>query len=166
MNTRTILKGTFIAFCLVAMLVLPAAAAPVAQGTNVKANAIDQGLKDDLWNNHIQNRLAEFDMHVQHATTVIGILNKYGVDTTQMQGTLDTFSGKRAELQTALTNKDKEALKTINSELRELRQEFLQEMKEAIRDHFGKVKAAASTGTTPAGNSASVLPLRPATATV
>lgn len=166
MNTRTILNGTFLAFCLVAMLVLPAAAAPAAQATNARANAIDQGLKDDLWNNHVQNRLAEFDMHVQHATSVIGILNKYGIDTTQMQSTLNTFSGKRTELQTALNNRDKEALKTINSELRELTKQFLKEMRDAIRDHYGKMKAAGSTGTASTVNSAGILPIGPSTAVV
>ena len=124
------------------MLVLPAAAAPVGQGTNVNANAIDQGLKDDLWNNHVTERMQEFNLHVQHATDVIAILNKYGIDTTQMQNTLNSISAKGTELQTALNNKDKDALKTINNDLKELWKQYLQEMRDSIKDHYGKLKAA------------------------
>jgi uncharacterized membrane protein (DUF106 family) len=60
-------------------------------------------------------------MNVQHGTDVIKILNDHNIDTTLMQSTLDEFSGKRSELQTALENQDKDALKRINAELKELR---------------------------------------------
>jgi len=48
MNSKTIMKGAFLAFCLIGMLVLPAAAAPIGQATAGQTSAIDQGLKDDL----------------------------------------------------------------------------------------------------------------------
>lgn len=157
MNTKSILKGAFLAFCLIGMLALPAAATPVAQVNgqgmmNGKVNSIDDGLKEDLWNNHVQYRLKLFDMNVQHGTDVIKILNDHNIDTTLMQTTLDEFSGKRSELQTALENQDKDALKRINAELKELRQEFLKEMRDAIRAHYsaagtaGTARATAVTG--------------------
>jgi len=151
MNSQTILKGAFLAFCLIGMLVLPAAAAPAGQGTLGQKSAIDQGLKDDLWANHHQYRLQEFDLHVQRANSVIGILNKYSIDTTQMRGTLTTISGQRAALDTALTNKDKEDLKTINANLVSLWKQFAQERKDSVKAHYIAVKEVAkpsSIGTT------------------
>jgi hypothetical protein len=147
MNSNTILKGAFVAFCLIGMLVLPTAAAPVGQGTTAKVSTVDQGLKDDLWANHQQYRLQVFDMNVQRATSVIGILNRYGIDTTACSGTLSTISGKRSALETALTNKDRNGLKTINADLKTLWQQFRTEVREAIRDHYGK-KAAGTTAAT------------------
>ena len=142
MNTTTILRGAFLALCLVSLLALPAAAAQNGQAMNGKANLIDQELKDDLWTNHVQYRLKAFDMHVQHGTDIIKILTDHNIDTRGMQGTLDTFSGKRSEFQTALENQDKEAVKKINDELRQLRQEFLKEMRDAIRNHYASTSAA------------------------
>jgi hypothetical protein len=148
MNTNTILKGAFVAFCLIGMLVLPAAAAPAGQGTTAKVSAVDQGLRDDLWANHEQYRLQAFDMNVQRATSVISIMNKYGIDTTACSSTLSTISGKRSALESALTNKDQEALRTINADLKTLWQQFRMEMRDAVRDHYGK--KAAGPGTPPA----------------
>jgi hypothetical protein len=138
MNSNTILKGAFVAFCLIGMLVLPAAAAPVGQGTPPKVSTVDQGLKDDLWANHQQYRLQVFDMNVQRATSVISILNKYGIDTTASSGTLSTISGKRSALETALTNKDRNGLKTVNTDLKTLWQQVRTEVREEIKDHYGK----------------------------
>jgi hypothetical protein len=147
MNTNTILKGAFALFCLICMLVLPAAAAPAGQGTVAKVSTVDQGLKDDLWANHQQYRLQAYDMNVQRATSVIGILNKYGIDTTACTGTLSTISGKRSALETALTNKDREELKTVNADLRTLWQQFRTQMREAVRDHYGRKTGSSSIAT-------------------
>jgi hypothetical protein len=84
MNSTTLLKGTFLAFCLVSLLTLPAAAAQNGQGMDAKGQAIDQGLKENLWNNHITYRLQVFDMHVQHANDAIRILKDHDIDTTLM----------------------------------------------------------------------------------
>lgn len=81
------MKGTFLALCLIGMLVLPAAAATNGQTSTGQGSAINQGLKDDLWANHHQYRLQEFDLHVQRANSVINILEKCSIDTTQMQAT-------------------------------------------------------------------------------
>ena len=156
MNSKNIMKGALLAFCLIGMLVLPAAAAPAGQVTAGQASAIDQGLKDDLWANHHQYRLQEFDLHVQRANSVIGILNKYSIDTTQMQATLTTISGERAALDTALTNQDKESLKTINADLLSLWKQFEQEMKDSVKAHYTAARAAAKTSATKtAGTTAS-----------
>ena len=145
-NKNTILRSAFVAFCLIGMLVLPAAAAPAGQGTTTKVSAVNQGLKDDLWANHQQYRLQAYDMNVQRATSVISILNKYGIDTTACTSTLSTISGKRSALETALANKDREGVKIINDDLRTLWQQFRTEMRDAIGDHYGK-KAAGTTAT-------------------
>jgi len=156
MNKNTILRSAFVAFCLIGMLVLPVAAAPAVQGTTAKVSTVDQGLKDDLWANHQTYRLQAYDMNVQRATSVISILNKYGIDTTACTGTLSTIGGKRSALETALTNKDKEGLKTINADLKTLWQQFRTEMREAIRDHYGKTAAGNAAATTTADLAAAV----------
>ena len=156
MNSKTIMKGAILAFCLIGMLVLPAAAAPAGQGTTVQKAAIDQGLKDDLWANRYMYRLQEFDLHVQRANSVIGILNKYSIDTSQMQATLTTISGERSAIDTALTNKDEESLKTINANLESLWKQFMQEMKDSIKAHYTAARAAAKANATKtAGTTAS-----------
>ena len=147
MNKNTILKSAFFAFCLIGMLVLPAAAAPAGQATSAKVSTIDQGLRDDLWANHQQYRLQAFDMNVQRATSVISILNKYGIDIPACTSTLSTISDKRSALETALTNKDKEGLKTVNADLKTLWQQFRTEMRDAIKDHYGTKAAGSSTAT-------------------
>lgn len=147
MNRITIINGAFLAFCLVSLLALPAAAAQNGQEMNVKLPAIDQGLNDDFWTIHITHRLETFDMHVQHANDIIKILRDHDIDTTLMQGTLDTFAGKRGELETALENRDREALKTINTGLRELARQFFKEMRDAIREHYGATSAAGTAPT-------------------
>jgi hypothetical protein len=153
MNSKNILKGTVLALCIVGMLALPATAAPVnGQGTNGNA-IVDQGLKTELWSNHVQYRLQEFDNHVQNANNIIGILNQYTIDTTQMQATLSTISGMRSELQTALQNQDKAGLKTINSQLMTLWQQFQTEKNQAIRSYYHTAQPLTSSGTTGTGSS-------------
>jgi hypothetical protein len=137
-------KGAFLAFCIIGMMVLPAAAAPGGQGNGNGAQA-DQGLKDDLWANHYQYRLSGFDTNVQRATSVIAILNKYNIDTTQPQSTLATISSKRSSLETALSSKDQESVKAINAELKTLWEQFRSEMKESVKAHFTAARAAAKT---------------------
>ena len=134
MNSKTILGSAVLALCVIGMLVAPAAAAPAGQG--MKNATIDQGLKDDLFANHQQYRLQAYDMNVQRANSVIAILGKYGIDTTNCQSTLATISGERAALETALTNKDKEGLKTVNAELKKLWQQFRTDIRDSIRSHY------------------------------
>jgi len=138
MKAQTMLKGAFLTFCLIGMLAVPVAAAANGQGVNVQGQAIDQNLKDDLWANHHQNRLKEFDLHVQRATSVIGILDKYNIDTTKVQATLTTISGKRAALDDALTTKNREELKTINADLMSLWRQIRMDMRDSIKLTTGK----------------------------
>lgn len=148
MNTKTIVKGAFLAFCLIGMLVLPAAAAaPVRQGTNANAAAIDPKLKDDLWNNHVTYRLQAFDIHVNHAKDAIDILEKYHCETDQVKSTLSTITGMRSGLESALNSHEKEKLKAINEELLELWKQFRKEVRDSIRDHYGASGAVRTTGT-------------------
>jgi hypothetical protein len=138
MKAQTMLKGAFLTFCLIGMLAVPVAAAANGQGLNAQGPAIDQNLKDDLWANHHQNRLKEFDLHVQRAESVIGILDKYKIDTNKVQATLTTISGKRAALDDALTTKDREELKTINADLVSLWKQIRMEMRDSIKVNYGK----------------------------
>jgi ribosomal protein S13 len=131
------LKGVFLAFCLLGMLAIPVAAAPDGQAMHAQGQAIEQKLKDDLWNNHQTYRLQRYDMNVQQAKSVIVILETYGIDTTKCKATLSTIESKRAALQTALTDKDKEQLQTINAELRTLWQQFRTEVRESIKAKYG-----------------------------
>jgi hypothetical protein len=144
MNSKTIIKGAFIAACIIGMLVLPAAAA--GQATPGQASGVDQGLKNDLWANQQQYRLQEFDNHVQEANSVISILDKYNIDTTQMQATLSTISGERAALQTALTNEDRSGLKTVNTDLVSLWKQFMQEMRDSIKAQRTSAQSVATAG--------------------
>jgi hypothetical protein len=137
MDKNTILRSAFVAFCLIGMLVLPAAAAPAGQGTP-SISTTDQGLKDDLWANHQQYRLQRYDLNVQQAESVITILGKYNIDTTACRATLTTISGKRSALEAALSARDQEKIKTVNAELRTLWQQFRKEIRDAARDHRGK----------------------------
>ncbi|MEN6443975.1 MAG: hypothetical protein ABFC71_09525 [Methanoregula sp.] len=156
MNSKTLMKGAFLALCLIGVFVLPAAAATTAQASTGQASVIDQGLKDDLWTNHYQYRLQEFDLHVERANSVISALNTYGIDTTQMRATLATITGERAALDTAIANRDTAALKTINADLVPLWKQFIQEMKASVREHYAAARAAAKAGTdtVPAGTTA------------
>jgi hypothetical protein len=138
MKAQTMLKGAFLTFCLIGMLAVPVAAAANGQGVNAQGQAIDQNLKDDLWANHHQNRLKEFDLHVQRATSVIGILDKYNIETTKVKATLTTISGKRAALDDALTTKDREELKTINADLVSLWKQIRMDMRDSVKAHYGK----------------------------
>jgi hypothetical protein len=137
MSKNTLLRSAFVAFCLIGMLVLPAAAAPAAQGTP-SISTTDQGLKEDLWANHQQYRMQRFDLNVQQAESVITILEKYNIETTACQATLTTISGKRSELEAALSSRDQAKLKTVNAELRTLWQQFRKEIRDAVKDHLGK----------------------------
>ena len=169
MNSKNMIKGAFLAVCIIGMMVLPAAAAPVGQAANGNAASIDQGLKDDLWSNHQQYRLQEFDLHVTQASNVIAILDKYSIDTTQMQATLTTISSKRSALETALTSKDKAALKATNDELKTLWEQFRTGMKESVKAHAAAARAAAKTAKTSATGKAGATTssiLSPATASV
>jgi hypothetical protein len=68
-----------------------------------------------------------------------------------MQSTLATISDKRTSLDTALTNKDKESLKTINADLLSLWKQFGREMKDSIRAHYTAARAAVNVSATGSG---------------
>jgi hypothetical protein len=138
MKAHTMLKGVFLTFCLIGMLAVPVAAAAIGDEVNTQGQAIDQNLKDDLWTNHHQNRLKEFDLHVQRAESVIGILEKYNIDTTKVQATLEAISGKRSALDDALKTRDREELKTINADLVSLWKQIRIDVRDSIKTHYRK----------------------------
>ncbi|HTY51644.1 MAG TPA: hypothetical protein VMB35_00440 [Methanomicrobiales archaeon] len=148
--SRNIIATAILGLVIVAALALPASAAQ-ADGNAAGKAAVDPQLKADLWANHHQYRLAHFDLNVQRANSIIGILDKYGIDTTQPQATLATISGERGALDTALTNQDRDALKTINQQLLSQWKQFAQEVKQSIRDHYRGAKAATTTTAADAG---------------
>lgn len=143
MNTHTTLKGACLALCLIGMMTLPAMAANGAPGQNAKA-LVDPDLISDLWNSHAHYRLAHYDLNVQQANDVIGILEKYSIDATPPEEILAAISARRPELQTALENRDRQALKDVNNELRNLWKEFVKETRDVIKDHYGTGADAAA----------------------
>jgi hypothetical protein len=143
MNAHTALKGACLTLCLIGLMTLPVMAANGGAGQNAKAS-VDPDLISDLWNSHEHYRLAHFDLNVQHANDVIGILENYSIDGTPLEETLATISAKRPELQAALGNRDRQALKNVNNELKGLWREFVKETRDAIRDHYGNGADAAA----------------------
>ncbi len=116
---------------LVAVFALPAAALAPATGTE-KAG-IDPGLKEELWNIHTAHRLDRFDGNVEAAGKAIAALEKYGYDVTGLSATIDAISMNRDSLASALKDKDREELRSINKELFSLWKDFRQETKQLLK---------------------------------
>jgi hypothetical protein len=113
--------------CLVGMLVMPVAAAPGAAHqvkTNLTNPGVPQAVKDDLWDVHMKYRLQQFDLNIQKATDVTGVLDKYQYDTTALKATLAEITAKRPALVAAVSATDKDALKVVNTELFRLWKEY------------------------------------------
>ena len=127
---------TILGLCLVGMLVIPVAAAPGATH-QVKAaqtnSTLPQAVKDDLWSVHLKYRLQQFDQNIQKATDIIGVLDKYQYDTTALKATLAEITAKRPALESAVSAKDKNALKTVNLELVNLWKEFGKTTKSVLK---------------------------------
>ena len=130
MMKRTIALGlVVIGLVLTAMLVLPAAAAPKAAGVHTPKNPVNTSnlnpaLKTDLWNLHVQERLAQFDLNVKKSSDTIAVLDKYQYDTSSLSGILSNITGQRQTLENALNAKDKNALSSFNKELAGLWKDF------------------------------------------
>ncbi|MDD1656021.1 MAG: hypothetical protein LUO87_01415 [Methanomicrobiales archaeon] len=134
MNAPRTLAMATLALCLAGMLVLPAAAAPAANAERTgKMSTIDSGLRDDLWNVHRDFRLKIYELHVDKAGAVIGVLEEHGCDVTELNDILAQVKGQRDPLKEALENRDRNALKTINQELHRLWQEFRKGFRDCIR---------------------------------
>ncbi|MEI7433509.1 MAG: hypothetical protein WCJ93_04575 [Methanomicrobiales archaeon] len=58
-------------------------------------------------------RLQQFDLTVQKATDVIGFFDRYHYDTTSLKTTLAEIIAKRSTLESAVSSKDKDALKVV-----------------------------------------------------
>mgnify|MGYP001573013303 CR=1 FL=1 len=144
MKATRLIAGALLACCLIGMMVLPASAASDVQGMNARAAKIDSGLQDDLWKTHAENRLEAFDMHVQHAKDVIDVLEAHQINTSGPQAVLDQFAAMRPELEQALKNHDRDALKTVNAKLIDLTKQFLKSVRDAIRASAGTATASAS----------------------
>jgi hypothetical protein len=138
MNAPHTLAKALLALCLIGMIVLPAAAAPSANAERTgKMSKVDPGLQDDLWNVHKDYRLKIYGLHVEKAQAVTGVLEEHGCDVTGLNDILARVEEQREPLTTALADKDRDALKTINPELHRLWQEFRKEVRETIRECSG-----------------------------
>jgi hypothetical protein len=134
MNAPRTFAMAALALCLVGMLVLPAAAAQAASaGQAGKMGKVDPALKDDLWTVHRDYRLKIYDLHVEKAGAVITVLANHQCDVTGLNSILGEIEGQREPLKTALENKDRDALKTVNKELKDLWQEFRKGVRDSIR---------------------------------
>ena len=156
MKATRLIAGALPACCIIGMMVLPAPAASDVQGLNARAVKIDSGLQDDLWKTHAENRLEIFDMHVQHAKDVIDVLEAHQIDAGGPQAVLEQFAAMRPELEQALNNRDRDALKTVNAKLIELTRQFLQSVREAIRVSGGTATVPAAGRAMPLSGTAAI----------
>jgi hypothetical protein len=114
---------------LAAIMALPAGALPNAS----QRAAIDPGLKDELWNIHTGHRLDRFDNNVEAAREAVGAVERYGYDGSNLSATVDAISGHRDDLAAALKDRDREELRSINTDLISLWKDFRQGMKQLLR---------------------------------
>jgi hypothetical protein len=138
MRRRTMIRRsilvTGVLFCLIGMLVLPAAAVATGGGSVVSGEgAIDPELKDELWGIHVQHRLDVYERNVQAAGDAIEALGRYGYDTIELSDTLDEISENHDPLAAALNDRDREELKSINADLRHLWKEYRQEFRQLLK---------------------------------
>jgi len=133
MTRRPILIAGLL-FCLAGLLALPAAAfAAGGEPAGLGEGAIDPGLKDELWNIHVEHRLHDYEYHIEAAGDAIEALERYGYDTTDLSATLSEISAKHDPLETALNERDREELKSINGDLRHLWKEYFQEVRQILK---------------------------------
>jgi hypothetical protein len=129
-----------LALCMVGMLVLPTAAVSTASGEQAgKMGKVDPALKGDLWAVHKDYRLKIYDLHVEKAGAVITVLENHQCDVTGLNTVLGEINSQRDPLKTALENRDRDALKTVNKELKDLWQEFRKGVRDSIRACSGTV---------------------------
>jgi len=132
--TRRPLLIAGLLFCLVGLLALPAAASAAGgKLAGLGEGAIDPGLKDELWNIHAQHRLNDYEYHIEAAGDTIEALERYGYDTDDMSATLSEISAMHDTLETALNERDREELKSINTDLRHLWKEYFQELRQLLK---------------------------------
>ncbi len=133
--TRRSLLWSGALLCLLAILAVPVSAAASGAGpAGPGSGRIDPGLKDALWSIHVQHRLYDFDWHIDAASDAITTLDDYGYDTAELSGILDTINGTRTTLSDALNDRDRAALKDVNTDLRMLWKEYRQELRQLLKE--------------------------------
>ncbi len=130
MSTKTI-GIAILGIVLVAALALPVSAA--ATDGNGQAGQINPGLKNDLWNTYAKYRLQIYNTRVDGANEIISDLGNYGCPTSDLQATVTAIANEGSALQDALTNHDRNALKTVNQQLTSLWQQFRQQARASIK---------------------------------
>ena len=133
--TRNTIGLAILGLVLIAALVLPASAAQVNGNGNAYGNAgkIDTGLKDDLWAVYGQYRLQVYDTRVQGANAVVTVLGNHGCPTTDLTATVASIENERSPLSTALTDKDRTALRTVNQDLVKLWKQFAKQARASVK---------------------------------
>lgn len=133
--TRRSLLGMGALLCLFAILAVPASASVNGAGiTGSASNQIDPGLKDELWNIHVQHRLDIFNRNVQAADDAMEALEEYGYETSELSTILADISGKEGALTGALNARDREALREVNAELLHLWKDYRFEMRQLLKE--------------------------------
>jgi len=115
---------------------MPVAAAPVAahQVNAARANStVPQDVANDLLGVHLKYRLQQFDLNIQKATDVIGVLDKYHYDTVSLKTTLAEIQAKRPALESAITAKNKDVIRAVNLEIINLWKEFGKNIKNVLK---------------------------------
>ena len=133
--THNIIGLAILGLVLIAALVLPASAAQVNGNGNAYGNAekIDTGLKNDLWAVHAQYRLQVFDTHIEGANAVVKVLGDHGCSTTDVAATVASIGNERDALSTALDDRDRTALQTVNQDLVKLWKQFAEETRASVK---------------------------------
>jgi hypothetical protein len=133
MTRRSILwSGALL--CLLGILAMPVAA--TATGTapaGLDQAPIDPGLKDELWNIHVQHRLDTFDRNVEAAGDAVAALDSYGYAPSELSAILDAISARRGALSEALEARDRAGLKDVNTDLLQLWKDYRQELRHLLR---------------------------------
>jgi len=116
----------------VAALALPVSAAATSNG-NGQAGQINSGLKNDLWNTYGKYRLQVYDTRVEGANEVVSDLGNYGCPTADLQATITSIGNERTALSDALTNHDRNALRSVNQQLTSLWKQFREQARDSIK---------------------------------
>jgi len=88
------------------------------------------GKKEKYWSVRTASQLAAFDTWTGEGQQRLDTLKAAGYDTTTAQRALDVFSAKRPEVKAALDKKSDLAVKTVNQQVQQLSQEFVQKLQD------------------------------------
>jgi hypothetical protein len=138
MERKSVSCLIILGLCVVALLAAPVAALQGAQKVPGYQNAaeiqnIPQPVKDDLWAVHEKYRLQQYDLNINKATDLIGVLDKYQYDTSKLKEIKARIVSERSALESAVNSKDNKALVNVDKELIDFWKQFGKEVKTQLK---------------------------------